>query len=839
MATFSPFSSNIIYSGSLPDPAPADRNNTDNISVNVKLYVEGVQVPFEAINISQIYNELPTAIIQIPPESGLLDILRGYQPKVHIFYDDINTGGDRLLFWGHITDNNYSKSRVTGSSSISFRCTHKNRLAGGFTLDYTGWASEVNESFTDSSLANQGGGVKPAAFNSDAMIIQALTGINGVASGDDILSFKGNATTMAAAATDKLDPSLSKIENRLVGMPGVAINLWNQVRKSGFTQPLDNIALGKMWVPLIDEGISFFKRMSGHNFLESQLQSSKEPYCHTNNTGEKQVLVPPYVRNSMISAIQREAAVRSLGSIIKFSGELVTFPGLLRSFFDTAKYDMLTLACPAEIPADSLVFAEADSTMNGLERCAVETVIKPQMPNYYSPTCNVILPRMFTTINITQTESAVPTRITAYATIPGLNTTTIGMNFRAPASVREAIALNSQLKGLGASTGLALSDSKGLSYAIPGMFEQGQGINPKRINLPNWLILLIAEKQVSTSSNTESLPDKGGEDYKNMMLLATEWNVRYASNIVMNDGDITKTPNAFKQGLNPYSPNTEHIQAYDRVMFAAVEDDYATSVAGSRSGVIDGIFNPYIIPGYPMDIIDDSPNHPSFHGFCTSVTHSITSRSISTTIGAANLVSYAELSNYYMTPVPPYLQTSLGMVNGDIDEAALASLGSGATSPISNTRATLLQNPLAKANADIFYRQVLGVGSVAPDDLIHFSSNRAFPVERKAGVLIPKISPEQAGAPDLHHTLSPTGREGTDYYSSVGNLRLVRRSIESKAAIMSKFSINFIDLTPIMYNSSYVNYVNPILAKDIYLEPGASMFLDYMETTDFIGTNNG
>src|ERR1700739_679620 len=107
---------------------PSVNINTDVVYQEIKLYIEGVQVPFQSISVSQAIGTYPSATISVPPQSGLMHISRYYQPKVHIFYTDLNTGGDRLLFWGHINTVNYRRSRSPASTYIEFSCVHKNSL---------------------------------------------------------------------------------------------------------------------------------------------------------------------------------------------------------------------------------------------------------------------------------------------------------------------------------------------------------------------------------------------------------------------------------------------------------------------------------------------------------------------------------------------------------------------------------------------------------------------------------------------------------------------------------------------------------------------------------------
>lgn len=833
MAAFRQFISTPTFRGSTGTPVDPALNNTDVILPVVKLYIEGVQVPFESISISNSYQALPSAEIQIPPTSGLIDITRGYEPKVHVFFEDVNYGGDRLLFWGIIKSCSYSRSRAQGSAFISFHCEHRISLLNQITLDYTGWASPTNANMVD---ANQSDSiVKPASMNSNMMIIEALKGVSGVASEQErIVSTNASVST---APTDKIDPSLQVFEKRLEGMPGVALNLWNQLKKGAAQDPLMNLALSKMYIPLLEEGLSFFKRFSGHYSLEKDIQNGKQPYCHGNTQQEAHVVVPPCFRNAIMSAQQQEISVRSLASIVGFSGELTSLLDLLNYFYGNAQYDMSVLSSPAEINVDPESFNE-DASAQGIEKTVVETIVKPQIPFYFSPTCNVLLPRMYSDIQINQDEGSVPTRVTAFheAMPSSTGEAGLGTNIRSPSSIREAVAYNSALKGGVGNTDVArlsIASTRGYSYSIPGKYEQGVGVRPQKISLPWWLVILVADKSSrGVNTSQESFPAHGTESYNDMMVLSKEWENRHAKKLVEDDGTIQSSSDNPKKGLNPYDPLNKEILPFERILIGAADYEYTKRIVGSRTGFVGAVFNPYIIPGYPMEIVDDNPNHPSFHAFCTSVTHTITSNQISTSIGFVGAVSYAELSNFYIPPIHPYLQTALNLVNAVVDEEEYSKGKYGDPTPFIETSSTLLQNPVGKATADQFYKEVLGVGACAPDDLMHFSTGRAFSVNRAEGILRPEVLPDKDNTPNRTHYQA--ARETKDYYSTVGNLRLVRRPIESKVSIEDKFGLSFIDIDPALYNNTYVNYVNPKLAKNLYLEPGASLFLDYVEINEFI-----
>jgi hypothetical protein len=502
MATYTPFTSDQTFSGQTKEAAVGiDRNNTDIIAPEFRLYIEGIQVPFESITINQQYTSLPTADIQIPAESGLIDIIRGYEPKVHIFYNDVNYGGDRLMFWGFIKSASYARSRSQGSTYITFRCEHKNSLLNQVTMDFSGWASPATQTLATAN-PNEAG-IKPDAFNSTSMVVQAMSGISGVLtdSGSDSssMAITPDNPNIDNALVDLLPENLSECEARLSGMVGVSVNLWNQIKKSAYTKKGRVPIIGKMYAPLIDEALAFFKRTSGHPYLESKLQNSKQTYCNHRINRETKINVPPAFRNPMISAIQTETTVRALSSMVGFSGEMITFDELLKKFYYTSEYDILTLASPAEINLDPATYID-ELNKTGVKKTTIETIIKPKIPFYYAPTCNVILPRMYSSLQLNQEEGSVPTRITAlHDVIPGSQgNTQTSISFKGPASFREAVAYAYLAANSNTDKSLNIGDTKGDSFFVPGKYELGVGVRHERISLPWWLSLLYADKRAHT-----------------------------------------------------------------------------------------------------------------------------------------------------------------------------------------------------------------------------------------------------------------------------------------------------------------------------------------------------
>ena len=233
-----------------------------------------------------------------------------------------------------------------------------------------------------------------------------------------------------------------------------------------------------------------------------------------------------------------------------------------------------------------------------------------------------------------------------------------------------------------------------------------------------------------------------------------------------------------------------------------------------------------------MDVLDDSPNCPSFHGVCSSVTHTITANHISTTVGIVSAVSYSELSMYYLPPLHPSLMGQLGMYNTDANPAVGSGEKSlpvyGDTSTLGNVQSTLLQNPAAKLKADAFYYSVLGVGAADPTELYDYQVSQPRPQLRGTGDYRIQVMPTVSSIPD--------GRGGdiNDWNTVPGNLRLVSRNIEGKESIAYKFSYTFMDMTKEAYSGNTYAYSNPVFMSKQLLEPGASMFLKYKDTVDFL-----
>ena len=879
-------------------PPKAGTNTTDQIYQEVKLYVEGVQIPYTAISVNQGIGVLPSASFQVPPQAGLMDIARYYQPKVHIFYTDNNLGGDRLLFWGHIVAVNYSRDKTQGSSGISFECVHKNALMEQITFEWSGGGLSTISSGGSTTDSTTTSSAQLAALNSNYTLMLALQGITGMQTNpQDLIAPKSKNPDVINADPTKLATRFQPFQYRMIGMPAAIMNVWNQTKSCVYSNPYQNVIFGSMFIPLAEDGIRFFDRMSGHYYLENQIQTQKVDSCNCAGRPEMtkyQTMLPPAYRLDIQSAVHTTLALGALKSSLNFSGENISFYGVFNQFYSSVEYEILTLSSPSEVPADPTVFVDPDdlTSWNAATKSAVETIVKPQIPFYYSPICNVLLPNMIVSISVNQAEAELPTRFTGMDTSLGTlidssfidqSGGTPTVNFRAPHSIRQAVAEGKSLISGIQSNPYDLRDTLGPSFNMPGKYELGRGIKHKKIGLPHWLSNLNSDSNGYTNSQDQVYPAQGTIDYQNLLNLHFAWVAKYGYNTAIDsDGTVVYKRNPNLDTLDQYS-QLSNIQAYERLLFSAADYEFTKAVAGSRSGTVQILFNPYIIPGYPMDIIESTPNYPSFHGMCAGVSHSITPRSIGTTVNFLAATSYTELSNYYMQPVHPWLRNALRMVNvqrgttldpngvtasliKEVQTAPATDTVTAAAQPSapaipslsatynlpadpdydSNTgdiisiAETLINNPRAKAVADIFYKSVLGVGAADPGLIYDFGTDTTpgqgtvKPVKRYYGTWIEGPSTSSANVLSF---------QTNDNLTGVGSLRLVSRPIEGKQSIQNKFGIKFIDISPKNYNkdsmvykpasTSYTSTVFP--PTEPLLEPGASLFLDYPDVIDALG----
>jgi len=811
-----------------------NKSRTDVQYQEIKLYIEGVQVPFISISVTSALGQLPEAFVAVPPQVGLMEITRFYSPKVHIFFTDPVDGQEKILFSGIVKSPTMNKS-ANGQASITFTCGHRYQPLTDLLVDYSGWTSDTTNYNPNEAP------VKSMAPSSDYGIALALTGIfrESKFKGDkkevnlvNVVEDRTNNTEIASPAI--LPASLTDYKNRIIGIPGILINIWNQLKRGAYFIPETNDIMIKMYIPLVEDGLQFFQRMSGHFYIEDKIEAERIDPCPDKpgaSLADKPRIVPPMMKTFLRSSIEAEMGVKLLKSQIEFSGELTDLLSIYTKFLSTIDYELLFLTSPAEVLKDPEIDSAGYIKSKNKETYAVDVIVKPQLPFYFAPKCNVLYPNMVNGLSVMQDDYNVPTRVTLRNDEIVESGGRISTYYRGPASIREAIATFAGVspKGTKIDTTTAslirtgtrdtvqtnintktgevptqnLKATLGSSHSKVGKYEQGRGLKSEKMLMPNWLRYFSHTQFRDPSGQNTSTATINTTNNEALEQLARGWEKRYG---------------AQKAALNPWHKDSE-LKAYQKLLVSTVDYYYAMSMARSRQGSVESIFNPYIVVGYPMDILDGTPNHPSFHAYCTSVTHNITESSIGTSISFVSALTYTELANYYLPGAHPWLQYVLGLAESQSIVNYVPAAGEEANTTASAFGENgVITSPDAKGVANGFYFTTLGVAAVAPTEVYDFDTGNVKPLSALGPGVLPGNTNSRRGL---------NGGEENPMLSGSGNLELAYRNIESKTSVQNRWGIKFIDFKAGNYNTSVIRIRNQKLAEKDALEPGQSQWLDY------------
>ena len=614
---------------------------TELLAPSIELYVEGVQIPFVSITVEEVMGKLPTLNAEIPYHPLFLQIDHAYQPKVHLFTDG------NLTFNGFIAAINSSKT--TSSASMSISCLHAFTRLKEVTINFSG---EMNTSNFKDSVAKMS--IAPNTSYAMEMCFKGL-----VPGG----TYLDEPMYVSSEYQPNVQPGGS-----WVGVPGILVNFWNQLKISAIdlnTTAAEKKTMSKstamtdLYIPLIDGGLQFFASMTGHPYLETQ--------APTVTICKNKYVLPP-TRQGMVAEGARDFfAMLVMQQKFQFSDEFVSLWDMYETLTSTIDYSIQVLATPG---------LNSNNTLTA-------TVVHPITPLYYSPACNVIHPNELVQMSFSSDNYGSYTRIVSPANILGTleNTSSIPtFTLRAPESVRSAVA--------SANTGGNFSSTYESGLDAVGAYEYGQGIRPLFSPVPPWM----SYAYLSGINATVTTPDAGGASL----------NVAF-SNYMANAWTLNH-PNAPGK-LNPWAFSINGVQdTTSGFLFASLAGYasyvYGLQVMGTRVSSVVCTYNPYLLVGYPIDVMDSSPYGVSIHGLLTAATHQITPDSVTTMLSISNVQEYTELGQYQVAPLQPWMAYTMKLAG----------------------RPTLVNNPCAKEAADKFYQGPFGIGAVDPGDLYDFTN---------------------------------------------------------------------------------------------------------------------
>ena len=977
---------------------------TGIISPEFRLYIEGISIPFISISISESFRGLPSANIEIPYFAGLTEICKNYAPKVNIFFRDIvyekyliekgildYTDGDifRSLFDGVILTSSYSRTKSAngGSAQVMFSCVHKYSFLNQILLKFGGRGAQlVNSNNPESSSVSN-------YMNSASAVLESLAGVLRSTTGHV------NSSTNEVDAVDirALSPDMYPYYDRLRGITGISVVLWNTFKRDSYVFKQYAKTMTDMYIPLVDGGLKFFKRMTGHPSIESGMEADRVPVNNSEVANKIQgftplsttthMLVPANYRNFINEAVAIEIAISLSTSGNQMSSDNTSLYGMIQANLENMLYDIQVLGSAIQ---------SNDPSLEG-----IDSVIKPLLPFYFAPTCNVLLPHMYSGISIQDGSNLSPTRLVSFPDVDMRknNSDANKQEFRAPHSVRLATVLNNPLNEV------TLNASTVRHGEYPAPHEFGRGMLVKEVGIKPWIKHLYSAYAIAKASEEESSPVAGQttassstnsavpitnppsatkatktisyqgakvidvakspketrpeaiwkhwdiksnpipfyygsttkkgnnivygkqgvatvgsveslsiETFRNTTKVPSFWTVimfpynssmyaypphydyirrqwfavddipasfRTKYTYIVENADssgssklragnpkpplagvlsqaILNTPppdylaeaiktaeslsptvtttttdtteavadywedpilnllkitwdksNPNQESLNPYATTEENgSQPYEMTLMNTLDYEFSLALVENKQGSVDGMFNPYIVPGYPMDIIDPSPERPSYHAFCIAKTHSITPRSCSTQITFSSALSYDELRSYELPSILPWFQKQLNFIE---------------------KQSLIGQSEKAKESANNFYYGVFGCGYADPSLMENDETNSVnfLRVNKKGDfeVTLNKANLSEQGGMD--NMLLGFLDQNLSYE---GNLALVRREIETLSDIETSRGIRFVDVlpdpdTPLsdVVSKAEVSALRP----DVLVKPGRSVFLDY------------
>lgn len=283
--------------------------------------------------------------------------------------------------------------------------------------------------------------------------------------------------------------------------------------------------------------------------------------------------------------------------------------------------------------------------------CILNYITKPQWLFGVTPACNVVFPSMLQQLQFQEDYSAQPTRIYVndmwHAQLSGGNNPTMDAlaTLRAgyPDQVQRELDKRYGISDAGISGDVRVSGKNFLVW--PEEFYRGP--QPDNICLPNWFTMLANYIQTKQSKEQQqaakaledlSAAKSRGEDLQVQLQHLIDGGVLPPQ--VKQDGEysVTKIEGVLKlRATDQNSAMTALRKGYARYEFFRKR-------AVCRQGAAILTFNPYIIPGFPAFIFDDTASGENLVAYVVGVTHSLAKDSWTTQV----TFSYGMLLDEFM-----------------------------------------------------------------------------------------------------------------------------------------------------------------------------------------------
>ena len=613
------------------------------------VYLAGIETPVESVTITYGSEGIPQATINLIPDNILYRFGAEDRVPVAIFYLDQWYGPKkeyRLLFDGDVVSWAYAKS--FSGRSLQLQCVSHIAILQQMFPMFIGDPSDLlqniqglqqsvvlikpDDSMFPASLFIKGISAstptfiqRPFDFMTNMLNLLKIGGnigsyavVPGLPSGKKSMeklydkekrTDGNNNVGTEIVYTGEFSPEVRSVINSAYSGEYVNIPLLESLLKRSETgKDKDNnpvIGDGEMGAVLqffvkYNHKVKFDKRWVASTY-DTVLSS---PKVTKDVTGGKVELA------SALNARVKEILMKTLkDNHVNDLGSAANFYDLVMAFYNTMYYDVLVLPNPPYVSVDSFSRPYASTTNFRLSNF----IIKPFAHFALPPACNILFPSMVESFTFQENYLEQNTR--SYV---GSNTqvdfiTGGGDSAQASEDVlfNQALVTGAPTSVLGAvkygQENLTIKDKNNIIYPD----EYFRGVVTTNRELPGWFMYL---KDSSISSNEEvfkqkkDMADKGEEPAPNK----TQDPVNYETQQQIASAD------ELKKSIIP-----EYRKGFDGLVNTLAQYEYLRQKYAPRGGTASLVFNPYIVPGFPMVIIDSLNTNMHIVFYPTSITHTL------------------------------------------------------------------------------------------------------------------------------------------------------------------------------------------------------------------------
>jgi len=634
------------------------------------VYINGIEVPVQGLEINMGVNSTPTATIQMLPDPIIARL--GAEDRVEVaafylddIYPDINKKGSkpdfRLLYEGEITGRTYSNTPA--GRQISFSTSNFLKIMHDLRPAYISGPTSLAMHIVSPSQGNE------ATFITDPMCFPwnrffygmnpqkeelirrpydlIMNVLNSVVGEDEqqllgsVVSTNFYARYMARTGfVNRFLPS-PLIETDILSQDDVegVFPILRAVRDSqivetlarGAAQPGGNDAV---W-PTIQQ---MFLRMYYEVLAITTApiaQVERTPDSTTNGV----VLGPPefLLASEAEQKAQRDAEDEAYIYREAYDMAQAEMDATTSVDEDSYTIEMTKLVDKYVAQLSKISLQEPAESLK--PNCILNYITKPQWLFGIAPSCNVVFPSMLQQLQFQEDYASQPTRLYVndmwYSEMSGGNNPAMDaiatMRAGYPDQVQRELDKRYGIGVAGISGDVTVSGKNFLVW--PEEFYKGP--QPDSIRLPNWFTMLAQyiqtkqskeQQQAATALTDLTAAKSTGDDIQEKLQKLIDSGIIPPQ--VKEDGkySVTKIEEQLKlRASDQNSAMTALRKGYARYEFFRKR-------ASCRQGAAIMTFNPYIVPGFPAFIFDDMITGEHLVAYIVGVTHSLTKDSWSTQV---------------------------------------------------------------------------------------------------------------------------------------------------------------------------------------------------------------